>query len=98
VPTTPGEFGQIVYLYGKPNWNLDASLNKDVRITSGITVAMHATATNVLNNPIWSTPGFLTQTGLATQVNIQSVTFAQTTQPANTANPRTLYLRATVSF
>ena len=50
------------------------------------------TATNVLNRPIWSTPGFLGQT------SIQSITFGQSTQPANNANPRNVYLRGTVSF
>ena len=53
---------------------------------------MHVTATNVLNHPIWSTPGFLGQT------SIQSITFGQSTQPANNANPRNLYLRGTVGF
>ncbi len=92
VPTTPGEFGQIVYLRGKNSWNLDVSLNKQVRIASGVTFTMHVTATNVLNHPIWSTPGFLGQT------SIQSITFGQSTQPANNANPRNLYLRGTVGF
>ena len=92
VPTNPGEFGQIVYLRGRNNWSLDGSLNKQVRITSGVTFTMHVTATNVLNHPIWSTPGFLGQT------SIQSITFGQSTQPANNANPRAVYLRGTVEF
>jgi hypothetical protein len=92
VPTTPGEFGQIVYLYGKNNWNLDASLNKAVRITSGVTFTVHLTATNVLNHPIWSSPGFLQQT------SIQSITFGQSTQPVNNGTPRNLHLRGTVTF
>jgi hypothetical protein len=92
VPTTPGEFGQFVYLYGKNVWNLDASLNKAVRISSAVNFTVHLTATNVLNHPIWSTPGFLGQT------SIQSITFGQSTQPANNGTPRTMYLRGTVSF
>jgi hypothetical protein len=92
VPTTPGEFGQIVYLYGANNWNLDASVNKAIRITTGVTFTVHVTATNVLNRPIWSTPGFLGQT------SIQSITFGQSTQPVNNNNPRNVYLRGTVSF
>jgi len=92
VPTNPGEFGQIVYLRGRNNWSLDGSLNKQVRITSGVTFTMHVTATNVLNHPIWSTPGFLGQT------SIQSITFGQSTQPANNANPRAVYLRGTIEF
>ena len=92
VPTTPGEFGQIVYLRGANSWNIDVSLNKQVRITSGVTFTLHVTATNVLNHPVWSTPGFLMQT------SIQSVTFGQSTQPANNGTPRTVYLRGTVAF
>ncbi len=92
VPTTPGEFGQIVYLYGANIWNLDVSVNKAIRITNGVTFTVHVTAANVLNHPIWSTPGFLQQT------SVQSVTFGQSTQPANNANSRTVYLRGTVSF
>lgn len=92
VPTVPGEFGQIVYLRGKNSWNLDVSLNKQVRITSGVTFTMHVTATNVLNRPIWSSPGFLGQT------SVQLITFGQSTQPANNGNPRNLFLRGTVSF
>src|SRR5207247_7563194 len=92
VPTTPGEFAQIVYLRGRNNWSLDGSLNKQVRITSGVTFTMHVTATNVLNHPIWSTPGFLGQT------SIQSITFGQSTQPANNPFPRAVYLRDTVEF
>jgi hypothetical protein len=95
VPATPGEFGQIVYLRGKNYWTLDGSLNKQVRITGGVTFTVHVTATNVLNRPIWSTPGFLAPT---LQTNIQSITFGQSTQPANNANPRAVYLRGTVGF
>jgi hypothetical protein len=95
VPTNPGEFGQIVYLRGTNNWNLDGSINKQVRITSGVTFTIHLTATNVLNQPIWSTPGFLAQPQLT---SIQSVTFGQSTQPANNLNPRAVYVRGTVAF
>ncbi len=92
VPTNPGEFGQIVYLRGRNNWSLDGALNKQVRITSGVTFTMHVTATNVLNHPIWSTPGFLGQT------SIQSITFGQSTQPAIGTLPRAVYLRGTIEF
>lgn len=90
IPTTPGEFGQFIYLRSKTTWNLDASLNKQFTLYGRSTLNLHVTITNVLNHPIWGTPGFL---GSA---NINSTTFGQTSNPLNGA--RQMYVRAEVRF
>jgi hypothetical protein len=72
-PATPGEFGEFVYLRGSNIWQLDGSLNKSVTVFGQTRVTVHVTVQNVLNHPIWSTPGFLGDT------SIQSVTFGQAT-------------------
>ena len=53
-PTTPGEFGQFVYLRGPNIWNVDASLNKSFRVTNDVKFTLHITATNLLNHPVWA--------------------------------------------
>src|SRR6185295_14802344 len=74
--STPGEQAQLIYLRSTNTWNLDASLNKSVGVgPNGLTIAIQIGATNVLNHPIWSPPGFLSD------VNITSTTFGQTTSP-----------------
>ena len=90
VPTTPGEFGDFIYLRSKNTWNLDASFNKQFPLYGRSTLNFHVTMTNVFNHPIWGTPGFL---GTA---NITSTTFGQTGNPLNGA--RQMYLRAEVRF
>ncbi len=72
-PTTPGELGQFIYLRGVNIWQLDGSLNKTVPFYGRTRVLVHLTVQNVLNHPIWSTPGFLGDT------SIQSQTFGQST-------------------
>jgi hypothetical protein len=90
VPTEPGQFGEIVYLYGKNNFNLDASLVKNFQITERINFNLWLGASNVLNHPIWTGPIFLSN------VNIQSTTFAQSTGPSN--SPRLMQIRGTLNF
>ena len=89
-PTTPGEFGQFIELRGRNVWNLDASLNKTTRIFGRTAMTMHITMTNVLNHPVFSTPGFRGET------SIQSTTFGQTDGPVNGA--RQMYARIEFKF
>lgn len=89
-PTTPGEWGQIIYLRGTNQWNLDLALNKQVSMVGRTVLLIHVDMTNVLNHPVWGTPGFLGGT------SIQSTTFGQTTSPLNGA--RQLYLRGEIRF
>lgn len=89
-PTTPGEFGDFLYLRGRNVWNIDASLNKTTTIFGRTAMTIHLTFQNVLNHPVFSTPGFLGDT------SIQSTTFGQTTNPINGA--RQVYSRIEFRF
>ncbi|MEO5894835.1 MAG: carboxypeptidase-like regulatory domain-containing protein [Vicinamibacterales bacterium] len=89
-PTTPGEFGSFVYLRGNNVWNIDASLNKTTALIGRTSMTIHFTVQNLLNHPVFSTPGFLGDT------SIQSTTFGQSGNPINGA--RNLYARLEFRF
>jgi hypothetical protein len=91
-PTTPGEFGQIIYLRGRNIWTLDASLNKSTSLVGRSSISVHFTIQNLLNHAVWSTPGFLGT------VDITSTTFGVTNNPINNATPRNIYSRVTIMF
>jgi hypothetical protein len=92
VPTQPGQFGQFVYLYGQNSLTVDATVSKTVPLSRAATFTLWLGVFNVLNNPIWGTPGF------AAQTSIDSTTFGQSTQPANNTNARTVLLRGDIRF
>jgi hypothetical protein len=92
VPTTPGEWGQLITLRGMPVWAFDASLNKTTEFVGKSSITVHITFQNLLNRPVWSSPGFL---GVA---NITDTTFGVSTNPVNNTTPRNLYLRVTINY
>jgi hypothetical protein len=53
---------------------------------------LHVTVQNLLNHPVFSTPGFLGES------NITSQSFGQTTDPVNNNTPRNVYLRLEFKF
>jgi hypothetical protein len=89
-PTEPGQFGDFIYLRGNNVWNVDASLNKTTTIFKRTAMTVHFTVTNLLNHPVFSTPGFLGDT------SIQSTTFGQSGNPINGA--RQVYSRVEFRF
>jgi hypothetical protein len=97
VPTTPGEFGQFVFLRGPNLWQLDGSLNKTVPIVGRAQFMVHFTVQNLLNHPVWGTGlGFLTD------MNITSTTFGQAAGPQTgggmNLSARSVYTRIGVTF
>ena len=96
-PTTPGEFGQFIWLYTPKTWTLDASLSKQIRLPGETSFVIHFTAQNVLNHPIWGSG-----LGYLVDANITSTTFGQTAGPVTTPNPpygaRQMYLRGEFRF
>jgi hypothetical protein len=92
-PTTPGVFGNYLFLYGRNNWNIDSAIEKSFSISERWKLNLWMSALNVLNHPIWNpnpnNPPSATLT-------ITSATFGQMTAPAN--GPRVLQFRAMVSF
>ena len=73
VPTTPGEWGQLITLRGMPVWAFDASFNKTTEFIGKSSITVHVTMQNLLNRPVWSTPGFISS------ANITSTTFGVST-------------------
>src|SRR5260370_24041842 len=86
-PSTPGQFGQLLYIHGKPYWSWDASLIKNFQITERVKFNLWTGATNVLNHPQW---------GIQTPMNIQSTTFGQVGAPITSA--RAVQFRGTLTF
>lgn len=91
-PTTPGEFGQFIYLRGRNVWNIDASLNKTAELYGRTALTFHITIQNLLNHPVFSTPGFLGDT------SITSTTFGQTTSGNPINGARQMYARMQFRF
>jgi len=53
LPTTPGKFGQFIYIYGPNYISADMSLNKDMPITERLHFTLQAEAMNFLNHPVF---------------------------------------------
>jgi hypothetical protein len=98
VPTEPGKFGQFMFLYGPNNFNVDASLSKEVALPQRARLTIWVGAFNLFNNPVWGLGPLTNGIGLnfLTDANITSQTFGQTSQPVNGA--RTIQIRAGISF
>jgi hypothetical protein len=89
-PTTPGQFGQFIYLYGPKYVQVDMSLVKDILIREPVKMRFAVEALNALNHPVFQAGGD------AALVNITSTTFGQTTSTA--VGPRNLQLRLQIIF
>ncbi|HKA01109.1 MAG TPA: TonB-dependent receptor, partial [Candidatus Solibacter sp.] len=85
VNTTPGQWGQILYIYGKHSFNWDASLTKTFKITERMNFQLYGSALNVLNHPTW---------GLG-NTNVFSTTFGVVGAPSGS---RSMSFRGTVNF
>jgi hypothetical protein len=95
-PTTPGELGQYVYLYGPGYWNIDMGLAKRISTGRGMALNIEALFLNAFNHPT-----FLVGTAAAaagTDVSINSTTFGQTTNLAGSPSSRNVQLRFQLSF
>jgi hypothetical protein len=95
-PTTPGERGQRVWLYGPGFWNVDLGLAKRFRIGGG-TFSVEALFLDLFNNTNFLVGGQSNDFGF--NVNINSTTFGQTTSTTQTAvGPRNVQLRFLASW
>lgn len=91
--TTPGEFGQLLFLRDKNTFQWDASVTKNFQIVEKVRFELFAGFNNVLNHPRWAFP----------DTNVFSTAFgvvgAPSTGGGGTATgPRTINLRGTLSF
>jgi hypothetical protein len=90
-PTTPGVFGNYLYLSGRNNWNIDSSVSKTFSLTEKWKLNLWMSALNLLNHPIFN------PAGAGATLSIQSTAFGQMTNGA--ANPaRVMQFRANVTF
>ena len=86
VPSTPGEFGQFVYLYDTPLVINDFALLKTVPITERVKFSFQVEAINTFNHPVL---------GVGT-TNIDSTAFGQTTSVR--VGARNLQIRARLDW
>ncbi len=84
LPTTPGQFGQYLFVYGPKFFSADMSLNKDIPINERAHFSIQAEFLNFMNHPVFS--------DTTTSYNINSTSFGQTSTTA--VGPRVIQLRA----
>ncbi|HBY61259.1 MAG TPA: hypothetical protein DEH78_15675 [Solibacterales bacterium] len=89
-PTTPGQIGSNIFLYGPAFFQNDLGLLKQITFTERINASLEVLAINALNHPVFSLGG----QGVGLDVN--STTFGQTTTMA--INPRNVQLRLLIRF
>jgi hypothetical protein len=95
--TTPGEFGQVIFIRDKNTFQWDMSMTKSFRITERVSFELFGSLINVLNHPRW---GFrdINNTSLL-DTNVFSTTFGIQSPPTNVGNGnRSINLRASISF
>jgi hypothetical protein len=90
----PGTLGDLLFLYGRNNWDIDTSIEKTFSLTERWKLSLWMSSTNVLNHPIWN-PNPTVPTNNTT-LTTTSTTFGQMTAPQN--GPRNLQWRALVTF
>jgi hypothetical protein len=83
--TTPGEFGQLLFLRDKNTFQWDVSVTKNFRILEKVRFELFGGLNNVLNHPRWGFP----------DTNVFSTTFGVVGAPGGS---RTINLRGTLSF
>lgn len=86
LPSTPGQFGQYLYVYGPKFFSADMSLNKDIPIKDRARFSIQAEFLNFMNHPVFSAGSY----------NINSTSFGQTSTVA--VNPRVVQLRANLRW
>jgi hypothetical protein len=92
-PTSPGQFGQLIDLYGPSAFIPDLSLAKDIAITERVKFNLWATFLNAFNRPVFEASG-----GVTGVVSIDSTTFGQTGTTFGGGGARTIQIRAALVF
>jgi hypothetical protein len=94
-PTTPGQLGQRVFLYGPGFWNADIGLSKRFDVGGSTWINLEALFLNAFNHPSYlvGSNGFV---DAGVPISINDTTFGQTTTTASTS--RNVQLRLQISF
>jgi hypothetical protein len=93
--TTPGAFGQNLWLYGPHLWNDDLSIAKVVPISERVKFSLQAQMLNVFNHPNWANPS--SGPSYIGSTRISSSAFG-TAGLSNMNGPRLVEFRANISF
>jgi len=94
-PTTPGELGQRVFLYGPGYWNADLGIAKRFSAPGRVYVNFDALFLDLFNNNNFLVGGTSNDAGFG--VSINSTTFGQT-QTTTSTGPRNIQLRLLIGF
>jgi len=86
--STPGQYARFAYLRNNTSFQLDMSLNKDIRINERMRVTLRAVALNFLNHPFFALPP-------AANLSPTSTSFGQITSAGGN---RTVQLRASFEW
>jgi hypothetical protein len=100
-PTTPGQLGQLIYLYGPHLLLSDIAVTKAIPVTERVKIEFVAEALNAFNHPqflIGNCSSFLTTCSSSQGVlnSINSTTFGQNVNLA--VDPRNIQLRLVLRF
>jgi len=88
--STPGVFGQFLYVYGPTYFNWDAALEKDIPIHEQMRFTFQVEALNAFNHPVFGVN--------TTNANPTSTSFGQITSVAAGNVPRNLQLRGSFQW
>ena len=93
--TTPGDFGQILFIRDRNTFTWDTSINKTFQVMERMRLQLFAGFNDILNHPRWGIPN----------TNVFSTTFGVVNGPGYVSTSgigvnygRTINLRATLSF
>lgn len=89
-PTTPGQLGQFIYLYGTPLVVNDLALLKEIPIRERVKFNLQIEMLNAFNHPV------LNVGGLGGTLSIDSTSFGQTT--STLVGPRNIQIRAHITW
>jgi hypothetical protein len=88
--STPGQFGQFLYMYGPSFMSWDAALQKEIPVREQMRFTFQVEALNAFNHPVF---------GVSTSnANPTSTTFGQTTGTAAGNSPRSVQLRGSFQW
>jgi len=93
--STPGQFGQLLWLHNPKNFNTDLSLNKVIPIKEDIRIKVQGVFLNAFNHVAWFGGTQNPYSCAASAACLQSSTFGTT---ANTSGARQIEIRANVQF
>jgi hypothetical protein len=83
--TTPGQLGQILFIYGKNAFNWNAAMTKNFQVTERMKFQLFASSNNILNHPTW---------GMGS-TSLYSTSFGTVGAPGGN---RTMTFRGTLTF